>query len=97
MATKSLSIYAVFFVLFLVLLVPSIEAGDECLKEYGGDVGPSFCFPEIFPSFCYQRCRSDKLALGGRCVWRDDDSVICLCDYCSDEPSLGIKPKANAA
>ncbi|XP_010526337.1 PREDICTED: defensin-like protein 4 [Tarenaya hassleriana] len=93
---KSASIFIVFSVLLLVVLeVPKIEAGDECLKEYGGDVGFGFCAPRIFPTFCYSRCRSDKGAKGGRCDWRDDGTVICYCDYCNDEPRVSIKMKTT--
>lgn len=81
-------LFAIIFILVLVIFqVPEIEAqDDECLKEYGGDVGFSFCAPEIFPSFCYTNCRKDKGALGGTCIWGDSD-VKCLCDYCSDIPN----------
>ncbi|XP_010517925.1 PREDICTED: uncharacterized protein LOC104793284 [Camelina sativa] len=68
--------------------MPGTEAhdDDDCLKEYGGNVGFLFCAPRIFPTICYRRCISDKGAKGGRCVWGDDD-VKCLCDFCSDKPS----------
>ncbi|XP_010526350.1 PREDICTED: defensin-like protein 195 [Tarenaya hassleriana] len=95
-AIKSASIFLVFFVLFLVVIeVPKTEAGDECLKPYGGNVGFRFCAPRIFPTFCYQRCRSDKGAKGGRCDWRGGGKVICYCDYCSDEPRIAIKMKTT--
>ncbi|KAJ0250860.1 hypothetical protein HA466_0132840 [Hirschfeldia incana] len=88
MATKSVSSFAAFFILFLVIFeVAEIEAQDsECLKEYGGDVGSAFCAPMIFPTFCYTNCRKDKGAKGGRCIWKGMGNFKCLCDYCSDEP-----------
>ncbi|XP_018465709.1 defensin-like protein 2 [Raphanus sativus] len=90
-ATKSVSSFAIIFILVLVIFeVPEIEAHDnECLVEYGGDVGFSFCAPEIFPSFCYTNCRKDKGAQGGTCIWGDYGTVEvkCLCDYCSDIPN----------
>ncbi|CAL9236765.1 unnamed protein product [Arabidopsis halleri] len=82
------SIFVVFFIFFLVISdVPEIEAqGNECLKEYGGDVGFSFCAPRIFPTFCYTRCREIKGAKGGRCRWGQGSNVKCLCDSCDDTP-----------
>ncbi|CAF1803691.1 unnamed protein product [Brassica oleracea] len=99
-ATKSVSSFAIIFILVLVIFeVPEIEShDDECLIEYGGDVGLSFCLPEIFPSFCYSRCRKDKGALGGTCIWGEDGTVDvkCLCDYCSDIPNDKILSGAEA-
>ncbi|KAF8101231.1 hypothetical protein N665_0208s0020 [Sinapis alba] len=88
MTTRSISSFAIFFILFLVINeVPEIKAQDsECLKEYGGDVGFSFCAPRIFPTFCYRNCREEKGAKGGRCLWEDAGGVKCLCDYCDDSP-----------
>ncbi|EOA28668.1 hypothetical protein CARUB_v10024891mg [Capsella rubella] len=85
---KSFSIFVVFFIFFLVLSdVPDIEAqGTECLKEYGGNVGFGFCAPRIFPTFCYTRCRENKGAKGGRCLWGQGGTVKCLCDFCDDTP-----------
>ncbi|KAF8101232.1 hypothetical protein N665_0208s0021 [Sinapis alba] len=90
--TKSLTSFAIIFILVLAIFeVAEIEAhDDECLKEYGGDVGFSFCAPEIFPSFCYTRCRENKGAQGGTCIWGDEGDVKCLCDYCSDIPNNKI-------
>ncbi|KAL1191187.1 Defensin-like protein 2 [Cardamine amara subsp. amara] len=92
MATKSVSsTFAIFFILLLVIFeVSEIEAQDsECLKEYGGDVGFSFCAPLVFPSICYHKCRMDKGSKGGKCLWgtRVID-VKCLCDFCHDEPQF---------
>ncbi|KAG2326202.1 hypothetical protein Bca52824_008930 [Brassica carinata] len=91
-ATKSVSSLAIVFILVLVIFeVPETEAhDDECLIEYGGDVGPSFCLPEPVPTICYRRCRKDKGALGGTCEWGEesedgDINVKCLCDYCSSD------------
>ncbi|XP_010506244.1 PREDICTED: defensin-like protein 4 [Camelina sativa] len=81
MATKLVSTLAIFFV--LVLMISEAHA-DECLKEYGGDVGFQFCAPRIFPSFCVSRCQADKGAKGGKCIW-GDDGVKCLCDFCGEE------------
>ncbi|CAH2058182.1 unnamed protein product [Thlaspi arvense] len=90
MATKSVSSFAIFFILFLVIFeVPEIKAqASKCLKEYGGNVGFSFCAPRIYPSFCYQRCRANKGAKGGRCRTGKAGAadMICLCDYCSGKP-----------
>ncbi|CDY23374.1 BnaC04g49020D [Brassica napus] len=89
MATKSVSSLAAFFILFLVIFaeMPEIEAQDsECLKEYGGDVGFGFCAPRIYPSFCVQRCRADKGALSGKCIWGQGGNVKCLCNFCRHEP-----------
>uniref|UniRef100_A0A1J3EW35 Defensin-like protein 2 n=1 Tax=Noccaea caerulescens TaxID=107243 RepID=A0A1J3EW35_NOCCA len=85
MATKSVSTFSIFFILFLVIIdMPEIEAQDsECLKEYGGDVGFSFCAPRIYPSFCYQNCVKNKGAKSGKCVWGSTD-VKCYCDFCDD-------------
>ncbi|KAL1191186.1 Defensin-like protein [Cardamine amara subsp. amara] len=91
MATKSVSILATFFILFLIIFeVPEIKAqGSKCLKEYGGDVGFRYCAPRIYPSFCYRNCRQNKGAKGGRCrsgkAGAFQSSMICLCDYCSDK------------
>ncbi|KAG2327705.1 hypothetical protein Bca52824_010433 [Brassica carinata] len=83
MATKLVSSFAVFFILFFE--VPKIEAQDtECLVEYGGDVGFAFCAPLIYPPFCYTRCRENKGSKGGRCVWGEGTKVKCLCDFCTD-------------
>ncbi|KAG2285033.1 hypothetical protein Bca52824_044637 [Brassica carinata] len=70
MATKLVSSFTVFFMLFLVIFeVPEIEAQDtECLVEYGGDVDFALCAPLIYPPFCYTRCREDKGSKGGTCV-----------------------------
>ncbi|CAH8290132.1 unnamed protein product [Eruca vesicaria subsp. sativa] len=89
MATKSVPFLAILFILVLIIFeAPEIEAqDDECLKEYGGDVGFSFCAPEIFPSFCYTNCRKNKCAQGGTCIWGGEGDVKCLCDYCSDIPN----------
>ncbi|EOA28308.1 hypothetical protein CARUB_v10024506mg [Capsella rubella] len=90
MATKSVSTFAVFFIFFLVVFeVPEIYAQDsKCLKEYGGNVGFSYCAPLIFPSFCYRNCRKNKAAKGGRCRSGGPGAggMKCLCDYCSDKP-----------
>ncbi|KFK24554.1 hypothetical protein AALP_AAs67921U000400, partial [Arabis alpina] len=51
-----------------------------------GDVGFGFCAPKIFPTICYTRCRDDKEAEGGKCLW-EQDGVKCLCDFCSDDPA----------
>ncbi|ESQ38976.1 hypothetical protein EUTSA_v10001697mg [Eutrema salsugineum] len=88
MATKSVSSLTIFFILFLVIfeVSESTNAQDrKCLKEYGGNVGFSFCAPKIFPSFCYRRCRDNKGAKGGRCR-SGAGGLICLCDFCSDKP-----------
>ncbi|CAH8257263.1 unnamed protein product [Arabidopsis lyrata] len=87
-ATKSVSIFVVFFIFFLVISdMPEIEAqGSECLEEYGGDVGFGFCAPRIFPTICYTRCREIKGAKGGRCRWGEGSNVKCLCDSCDDTP-----------
>ncbi|XP_010508409.1 PREDICTED: defensin-like protein 4 [Camelina sativa] len=86
MATKLVSTLAIFFVLVLVISeMPGTEAhAEECLKEYGGDVGFQFCAPRIFPSFCVSRCQADKGAKGGKCTW-GSDGVKCLCDFCGEE------------
>ncbi|KAJ0259274.1 Defensin-like protein 193 [Hirschfeldia incana] len=86
MATKFVSSFAVFFILFLFTFeVPEADAQDtECLVEYGGDVGFPFCAPLIYPPFCYTRCRSDKGSKGGVCVWGEGNKVKCLCDFCHD-------------
>ncbi|XP_019056943.1 PREDICTED: defensin-like protein 195 [Tarenaya hassleriana] len=95
-AIKSASIFVVFFALFLAVLgVPTIEADDECLKVYGGDVGFAFCAPAIYPTICYMRCRQDKGAKGGRCDWKGYATVTCYCDYCSDKPEAAIKTKTT--
>ncbi|XP_018475277.1 defensin-like protein 193 [Raphanus sativus] len=89
MTTKSVSYFAIIFILFLVVFeVPKTEAQDRrCLKEYGGDVGFSFCAPRIYPSFCYRRCRQNKGAKGGKCRSEaGTGSMKCLCDFCSDTP-----------
>ncbi|EOA28204.1 hypothetical protein CARUB_v10024394mg [Capsella rubella] len=87
MATKLVSTLAIFSVLVLVISgMTGTEAhDDECLKEYGGDVGFQLCAPRIYPSFCVQRCRSEKGAKGGKCIWGDGVDVKCLCDFCGDE------------
>ncbi|KFK32370.1 hypothetical protein AALP_AA6G232700 [Arabis alpina] len=86
-AIKSVSIFAIFFILFLLISVPEIEAqGSKCLKEYGGDVGFRFCAPLIYPPFCYTRCRENKGAKGGRCRSGEGGAFKCLCDYCNDTP-----------
>ncbi|CAN7063188.1 unnamed protein product, partial [Brassica rapa subsp. trilocularis] len=88
MATKSISFLAAFFFLFLVIFaeMPETEAQDsECLKEYGGDVGFSFCAPKIYPTRCVRKCRADKGALGGKCTWEHGINVKCLCDFCRHE------------
>ncbi|KAL0739945.1 hypothetical protein Bca4012_081458 [Brassica carinata] len=65
---------------------PEIEAQDsKCLKEYGGDVGFSFCAPKIYPTLCVRRCRSDKRALDGKCIW-EGINAKCLCNFCRQEP-----------
>ncbi|XP_023640952.1 defensin-like protein 4 [Capsella rubella] len=91
MATKLVSTLVIFLVLALAINeVPGTEAhNDECLKEYGGNVGFPFCAPRIFPSVCYSRCQRDKNAQGGKCVW-GDSGVTCFCDFCSDQPSISI-------
>ncbi|XP_024010704.1 LOW QUALITY PROTEIN: defensin-like protein 195 [Eutrema salsugineum] len=92
-AMKPVSIFVFFFIFFLVISeVPEIEAQDysECLKEYGGDVGFGFCAPRIFPTFCYTRCRENKGAKGGRCLWGEGIDVKCLCDFCNDQPIVTI-------
>ncbi|CAA7050482.1 unnamed protein product [Microthlaspi erraticum] len=90
MATKSVSTLAIFFFLFLVIFeVPEIKAQDsKCLKEYGGNVGFSYCAPLIYPSFCYRNCRMNKGAKGGRCRSGKAGAgdMKCLCDFCSDKP-----------
>ncbi|XP_010506238.1 PREDICTED: defensin-like protein 4 [Camelina sativa] len=87
MATKLVSAFAIFSILVLVISAGTeAHDDDDCLKEYGGNVGFPFCAPRIFPTICYRRCISDKGAKGGRCVW-GDDSVKCLCDFCSSKPS----------
>ncbi|KAG2326201.1 hypothetical protein Bca4012_035167 [Brassica carinata] len=90
MATKSVSSFTLILILVLVIFeVPEIKAQDsECLKEYGGDVGFGFCAPRIFPTICYTRCRENKGAKGGKCIWGEAGAggVKCLCDYCSDSP-----------
>ncbi|CAA7050481.1 unnamed protein product [Microthlaspi erraticum] len=90
MATKSVSTFAIFFILFLVVFeVPEIKAqGRKCLEEYGGNVGFSYCAPRIFPSFCYRNCRKNKGAKGGTCRSGKAGAggMTCLCDYCSDKP-----------
>ncbi|XP_022574040.2 defensin-like protein 2 [Brassica rapa] len=88
MTTKSVSSLAIFFILCLVIFeVPETEAQDrKCLKEYGGDVGFSFCAPRIYPSFCYQRCRQNKGAKGGKCRSEAGTGMKCLCDFCSNTP-----------
>ncbi|CAA7050480.1 unnamed protein product [Microthlaspi erraticum] len=92
MATKSVSTFAIFFILFLVVCeLPETKAQDrKCLKEYGGDVGFSYCAPRIRPTFCHRNCRAHKGAKGGRCLWGEavpgGVSVKCLCDFCSDKP-----------
>ncbi|CAF1803677.1 BnaC04g52990D [Brassica napus] len=87
MALKPLSIFVVFFIFLVISDVPEIEAQDsQCLREYGGDVGFSFCAPRILPTFCYTRCRENKGAKGGRCRWGPGTNVRCLCDYCNDKP-----------
>ncbi|CAH8358552.1 unnamed protein product [Eruca vesicaria subsp. sativa] len=90
MATKSVSSFAIFFILFLVMFaeVQETESQDRrCLKEYGGDVGFSFCAPRIYPSFCYRRCRQNKGAKGGKCRSEaGTGGMKCLCDFCSDKP-----------
>ncbi|KAG2309571.1 hypothetical protein Bca52824_029319 [Brassica carinata] len=87
MVTKSVSSLAAFFILFLVIFeTPEIEAQDsKCLKEYGGDVGFSFCAPKIYPTLCVRRCRSDKRALDGKCIW-EGINAKCLCNFCRQEP-----------
>ncbi|KAG7574771.1 Knottin scorpion toxin-like [Arabidopsis suecica] len=96
MATKSVSTFAIFIILVLVIIgIPEIEAQDsECLKEYGvdddgEDVGFRFCATRIFPTLCYRRCQKDKGAKGGKCRWEEVGSrnVKCLCDFCSEDPS----------
>nr|ACM44499.1 trypsin inhibitor [Descurainia sophia] len=93
MAMKSVSTFAIFCILFLVIFETSeIEAQlqeRQCLKEYGGDVGFSFCAPRIFPSFCDRNCRNNKGAKGGICRWEQNNAigVRCLCDFCGEEPS----------
>ncbi|CAF2123878.1 defensin-like protein 193 isoform X1 [Brassica rapa] len=91
MATKSVSSFAILFILFLVIIaeLPETKAQDrKCLQEYGGDVGFRFCAPLIYPSFCYRRCRENKGAKGGRCQSgaAGAGSMKCLCDFCSDKP-----------
>ncbi|KFK37180.1 hypothetical protein AALP_AA4G224500 [Arabis alpina] len=85
-AIKSVSIFAVLFIFFLVVSEMSgIEAQDtECLEEYGGDVGFAFCAPRIWPTLCYQFCRLYKGAKGGKCV--SEENVKCICDFCNDSP-----------
>ncbi|KAL9302679.1 putative scorpion long chain toxin/defensin, knottin, scorpion toxin [Arabidopsis thaliana] len=89
MTTKSVSIFAFFFILVLVIFeIPEIEAQhDECLEEYGRDAGPALCAPEIVPTICYIKCRTEKEANGGRCLWGKDGNAICLCEYCNEERS----------
>ncbi|KAL0674567.1 hypothetical protein Bca4012_002548 [Brassica carinata] len=68
--------------------VHETEAQDrKCLKEYGGDVGFSFCAPRIYPLFCYRRCRQNKGgAKGGKCRSEAGTGMKCLCDFCSNTP-----------
>ncbi|KFK32372.1 hypothetical protein AALP_AA6G232900 [Arabis alpina] len=88
MATKSVSTLAIFFILFLVIFeVPETKAEDrKCLKEYGGNVGYSYCAPRRSPTFCYMNCVMNKGAKSGICRWGDAGprDVKCLCDYCGD-------------
>ncbi|KFK32373.1 hypothetical protein AALP_AA6G233000 [Arabis alpina] len=91
-ATKSVSTFAIFFILFLVIFeVPETKAQDsKCLKEYGGNVGFSYCAPKIHPTFCHQNCVKNKGAKRGICRWGDAQSggVKCLCDFCG-KPGSG--------
>ncbi|CAH8374053.1 unnamed protein product [Eruca vesicaria subsp. sativa] len=88
MATKLVSSFAAIFILFLVIFeVSEIGAQDsECLKEYGGDVGAAFCGHMIYPTICYTKCRENKGAKGGRCIWKGAGNFKCFCDFCSNEP-----------
>ncbi|CAA7024336.1 unnamed protein product [Microthlaspi erraticum] len=90
---KSISILALFFVLFLVLFVtPKVEANDdECLKEYfpqGYEI-PAYraCTEPDNPSLCYVTCQQERGAKGGKCKGekKDLENIQCFCDYCSDD------------
>ncbi|XP_010528835.1 PREDICTED: defensin-like protein 4 [Tarenaya hassleriana] len=96
---KSFSMFVVFFLLILAVLeVRKTEAEDKCLKAFGGGKGFQLCAPRIYPSFCYRRCRSEKGAFGGKCVWGSgpNPDVRCLCNYCSVQPRLVIEMDTNA-
>ncbi|ESQ38978.1 hypothetical protein EUTSA_v10001701mg [Eutrema salsugineum] len=84
---KSVSIFLVLFVFFLVVLgsPEKIEAGKKfkCLEEYGGKVG-TLCSPKFFPTLCRQNCRFVKGAKNGLCV-KKHKHIKCFCDYCKDE------------
>ncbi|KAL0786244.1 hypothetical protein Bca101_002490 [Brassica carinata] len=87
-AIKPVTIFVVFFLVISGAEVHETEAQDrKCLKEYGGDVGFSFCAPRIYPLFCYRRCRQNKGgAKGGKCRSEAGTGMKCLCDFCSNTP-----------
>ncbi|KFK32374.1 hypothetical protein AALP_AA6G233100 [Arabis alpina] len=95
MATKSVSTLAIFFILFLVIFeVTETKAEDrKCLKEYGGNVGFSYCAPRIFPTLCARNCIKNKGAKGGICRWGDAGAVKCLCDFCGDNSGSGLNDR----
>ncbi|CAN7020942.1 unnamed protein product, partial [Brassica oleracea var. botrytis] len=91
--TKPVSSFAVIFIIFLVIFaeMTETEAHDsECLKEYGGEVGFSYCASLIYPSFYLRRCRSEKGAKGGECRWGEEFNVKCLCNFYDQILSTGI-------
>ncbi|CAA7042151.1 unnamed protein product [Microthlaspi erraticum] len=89
-ATKSVSTFTIFFILFMVLIeVPEMQAQDsDCLQEYGGDVGFSFCAPRIYPTICHTRCVYSKRAKRGICEWNPSGGVTCLCDFCDSSVTV---------
>ncbi|CAN6844882.1 unnamed protein product [Brassica oleracea] len=96
MDTKSLSFFAVFFILFLVIFaeVPEIEA-QPCLKQYVGGFTSDSCFGQAI-QVCYWKCRLKNKAKGGICYSGEGaDNYKCLCDFCSDNPSCVGGPSHN--
>ncbi|CAA7032714.1 unnamed protein product [Microthlaspi erraticum] len=93
-ATKSVSIFTVFFIgILLISEMPEIEAQDsKCLKEFGGGSDSDFvlCRVIAYPSLCYKECRRLKRAKGGYCITKGR-SEKCFCDICSKAPYGSMK------
>ncbi|CAF2300981.1 unnamed protein product [Brassica rapa] len=91
MDTKSLSFFAVFFILFLVIFaeVPEIEA-QLCVREYVGEIPLSNC-SVLEIQLCHTKCRENNGAKAGICYVAGEgedeqrtESFKCLCNFCSE-------------
>ncbi|KAG2309576.1 hypothetical protein Bca52824_029324 [Brassica carinata] len=84
MKMKSVSIFPVLFVFFLVVLESpeKIEAKFKCVEEYGGKTGTQ-CSTKFFPTLCRQNCRAMKGAKNGICI-KKNKHTKCYCDFCKE-------------